>query len=418
MENHLPAVVDRFLRYVQIDTQSDPSSDSVPSTEKQKNLAHLLVQELIALGIQDAMMDKYGYVYASIPAIKDTPTTPVLGLLAHMDTSPDESGKDVQPIIHPNYDGKKIALPGDPSVILDPATQPALLDHIGHDLITSDGTTLLGSDDKAGVAILMQLAEDLLQDTDHSRPQIRLCFTIDEEIGRGVDHLDLKMFGADVAYTIDGSGMGTVFTETFNAVQATVTVQGVMVHPGYAKGVMANSVRILSEIIASLPTHEAPEHTDEREGYIHPHTFSRSNASKAQSTLILRDFTQEGMESKISYLRSLVQFFRVKYPKSAIEIDFKEQYRNMRSYIEEKDLRTVTLAHRAADSMGIQLEERVIRGGTDGARLSELGIPTPNIFNGGHDYHSKFEWNTVQNLSSSLDYLKHLVYQWGEEIAS
>ena len=418
MENHLPAVVDRFLRYVQIDTQSDPSSDSVPSTEKQKNLAHLLVQELIALGIQDAKMDKYGYVFATIPAPERTPNQPVLGLLAHMDTSPDESGKDVRPIIHPNYDGKKITLPGDPSVILDPVTQPALLDHIGHDIITSDGTTLLGSDDKAGVAILMQLAEDLLKEASYTRPQVRLCFTIDEEIGRGVDHLDLEEFGADVAYTIDGSGMGTVFTETFNAVQATVTVQGVMVHPGYAKGVMANSVRILSEIIASLPTHEAPEHTDDREGYIHPHTFSRSNASMAQSTLILRDFSQEGMESKISYLRSLVQFFRVKYPKSSIEIDFKEQYRNMRSYIEEKDPRTVTLAHRAANSMGIQLEERVIRGGTDGARLSELGIPTPNIFNGGHDYHSKFEWNTVQNLSSSLDYLKHLVYQWGEEIAS
>ena len=417
MENHLPSVVDRFLRYVQIDTQSDPSSDTVPSTEKQKNLAHLLVQELNALGIQDAMMDEYGYVYASIPATEEMPGAPILGLLAHMDTSPDESGQNVQPVIHRNYDGRRIALPGDPSVFLDPITQPALLDHIGHDIITSDGTTLLGSDDKAGVAILMQLAQDLLRDSSHPRPHIRLCFTIDEEIGRGVDHLDLNKFGAHVAYTIDGSGTGTVFTETFNAVQATITVQGVMVHPGYAKGVMANSVRILSEIIASLPTHEAPEHTDEREGYIHPHTLSQSDASQATSTLILRDFTQEGMESKQSYLQSLVQFFRVRYPKCSIRIDFKEQYRNMRSYIEQKDPRAVTLAHRAAESMGIKLDERVIRGGTDGARLSELGIPTPNIFNGGHDYHSKFEWNTVQNLSSSLDYLKHLVYQWGKEIA-
>lgn len=416
MENHLPSVVDRFLRYVQIDTQSDPSSETVPSTEKQKNLAHLLVQELVALGIEDATMDEYGYVFATIPASDGMPATPVLGLLAHMDTSPDESGQNVQPVIHWNYDGGRIALPGDPSVILDPSSQPALLDHIGHHIITSDGTTLLGSDDKAGVAILMQLAEDLLQDSSSYRPNIRLCFTIDEEIGRGVDHLDLNKFGAHVAYTIDGSGTGTVFTETFNAVQATVTVQGVMVHPGYAKGVMANSVRILSEIIAALPTHESPEHTDEREGYIHPHTFSRSDASMAQSTLILRDFSQEGMESKKSYLQSLIQFFRVKYPKSSISIEFKEQYRNMRSYIEEKDPRTVTLAHRAAETMGIKLDERVIRGGTDGARLSELGIPTPNIFNGGHDYHSKFEWNTVQNLSSSLDYLKHLVNQWGREI--
>ena len=417
MKNHLPPVVDRFLQYVQIDTQSDPSSDTVPSTAKQKNLADLLVKELHRLGISNAMMDEYGYVFASIPASEGMPDTPVLGLLAHMDTSPDESGKDVRPVIHPNYDGKRITLPGDPSVTLDPAIQPALLDHLGHDIITSDGTTLLGSDDKAGVAILMQLAEDLIQETGHARPHIRLCFTIDEEIGRGVDHLDLSTFGAHIAYTIDGSGTDSLFTETFNAVEAKVTVKGVMVHPGYAKGVMANSVRILSEIIAALPAQESPEHTDEREGYIHPHTFSKSDASMAKSTLILRDFTAKGMETKKAYLQSLVQFFRIKYPNASITLDFKEQYRNMRAYIEEKDPRTVSLAHRAAETMGIQLAERVIRGGTDGARLSELGIPTPNVFNGGHDYHSKFEWNTVQNLESSLEYVKHLVYQWGEEIA-
>ena len=417
MNNHLPPVVDRFLRYVQIDTQSDPLSDKVPSTEKQKKLADLLVRELKAMGIKDAMMDTYGYVFASIPATESSPDAPVLGLLAHMDTSPDESGKDVRPIIHPNYDGTPIQLPGDPSVILDPATQPALLNHLGHDIITSDGTTLLGSDDKAGVAILMQLAEDLLQDDGQARPQIRLCFTIDEEIGRGVDYLDLNTFGAHVAYTIDGSGTDALFTETFNAVEATIAVKGIMVHPGYAKGVMANSVRILSEIIAALPAQEAPEHTDEREGYIHPHTFSKSDASMATSTLILRDFSVDGMESKKLYLQSLIQFFRVKYPNASISLEFKEQYRNMRSYIEEKDPRTVSLAHRAAETMGIQLAERVIRGGTDGARLSELGIPTPNVFNGGHDYHSKFEWNTVQNLEFSLDFVKHLVYQWGHETA-
>lgn len=417
MKNHLPPVVERFLRYVQIDTQSDPLSETVPSTEKQKDLANLLVDELQELGLKDAMMDKYGYVFATIPSSPGMPQSPTLGLLAHMDTSPDESGKNVRPIIHSNYDGTCLTLPGDPSVTLDPKVQPALLEHIGHDIITSDGTTLLGSDDKAGVAILMQIAQDLLQGEMRARPTIRLCFTIDEEIGRGVDHLDLDVLGADIAYTIDGSGTDTLFTETFNAVEATITVQGVMVHPGYAKGIMANSVRILSEIIATLPTHESPEHTDDREGYIHPHTFSHSDASMAKSTLILRDFTSEGMESKRMYLESLIQFFRIKHPKASITLEFKEQYRNMLSYIKDKDPRTVDLAHKAAKSMGIQLEECVIRGGTDGARLSELGIPTPNIFNGGYDYHSKFEWNTVQNLSASLDYLKHLVYQWGHEIA-
>ena len=362
-------------------------------------------------------MDSHGYVYGTIPAVNPLSNSPTLGLLAHMDTAPDESGENVRPIIHSNYAGDILTLPGDPSIKLDPQLSPALLNHIGHDIITSDGTTLLGSDDKAGVAILMQLAEDLLKDNKNSRPPVRLCFTIDEEIGRGVDHLDLDTLGATLAYTIDGSGTGTLFTETFNAVKASLRVEGVMVHPGYAKGVMTNSVRILSEIIAALPTHEAPEFTEQREGYIHPYSVSNSDSSQSEATLILRDFTQEGIESKKEYLNALVQLYRVKYPKSTITIEFVNQYQNMRSYIENTDPRVVTMAYRAAKTMGIQLEEQVIRGGTDGARLSELGIPTPNIFNGGHDYHSKFEWNTVQNLTFSLDYLTHLVLEWGLDIA-
>lgn len=413
MNNHLSSVVHRFLRYVQIDTQSDPGSDTVPSTEKQKDLSRLLVEELKAMGIADAGMDESGYVYAGLAGIprEGRQSDVTLGLLAHLDTSPDASGKDVKPIIHSNYQGEILHLPGDPSVTLDPARQPALLDHIGHDIITSDGTTLLGSDDKAGVAILMQLAEDLLEDSS-PRPPVSLCFTVDEEIGRGVDHIDLDRFGADVAYTIDGSGTGAVFAETFNAVKATLRVEGVMVHPGYAKGIMVNAVRILSEMIAALPAAQAPESTDGREGYIHPHVLSQGDASKAESILILRDFSDRGMEAKKEYLRSLTRFFQVRYPKAEITVDFEDQYRNMRSYIEDKDPRVISIAFQAADRMGLALQEHVIRGGTDGARLSELGIPTPNVFNGGHDYHSRFEWNSVQNLELSLEYVKHVVHQW------
>lgn len=414
--SHLPSVAQRFVRYVQIDTQSDPASSTVPSTEKQKDLGRLLVEELKAMGISDASMNTEGYVFATLPAIgalSDRPDAPVLGLLAHLDTSPDESGKDVKPVIHHNYDGGEITLPGDPTIRLSPQTQPALLDHVGHDIITSDGTTLLGSDDKAGVAILMQVAEDLIQDTETERPIIRLCFTIDEEIGRGVDHLSLEELGVDVAYTIDGSGVGNFFTETFNAVKATLNIKGIMVHPGYAKGIMVNALRIMSELIASLPADQAPETTGDREGYIHPHNVSTSDASAAEAVFILRDFSKAGIEHKKQFLTSLVEFFKVKYPRAALDLTLVDQYQNMRSYIEKTDPRVVSLAHAAASQMGITLEEHVVRGGTDGARLSELGIPTPNVFNGGFDYHSKFEWNTVQNLETSLTYVKHLISVWG-----
>lgn len=410
----LPSVVQRFMRYVQIDTQSDPDSETVPSTEKQKDLARLLVHELLALGVTDAMMDAFGYVYGTLPAVGTT-DLPVLALLAHMDTSPDAPGANVKPMVHRNYDGGILTLPGDPTVKLDPAKQPALREHVGHDIITSDGTTLLGSDDKAGVAILMQLAEDLINDTSSPRPTVRLCFTIDEEIGRGVDQLDLERLGADIAYTIDGSGTGKVFSETFNAKLATVTIEGVMVHPGYAKDIMVNAARILAEVIAALPEVETPEHTEGRAGYIHIHYIAVSDAAHAKARFILRDFSCEGMKAKEAFFHTLVAFYRSKYPKATITLEIIEQYKNMRAYIEAQDPRVVSISFRAAERMGIALEDQVIRGGTDGARLSELGIPTPNIFNGGHDYHSCFEWNSVQNLEMALTYVKHLVHEWGLE---
>lgn len=417
MNPALPPVAERFLRYVQIDTQSDPKSETVPSTEKQKDLGRLLAEEMRAMGVEDVEMDEYGYVFGTIPTnvLADRAARlPVIGLLAHLDTSPDEPGANVKPVIHPNYQGGVIELPGDPTVRLDPARQPALLKCIGHDLITSDGTTLLGSDDKAGVAILMQLAEDLLRNPDLPRPTLRICFTIDEEIGRGVDHLDLKKLGVDVAYTLDGSDVDTVYAETFNAAEAIIRVKGVMVHPGYAKNVMVNAVRILAEMIAALPQAEAPETTEDREGYIHPHNISAGDATSAEALFILRDFSWEGLERRKNYMRALTDLFRLRYPKAEITLDIRDQYKNMRSYIEEKDRRVLDFLFETARTMGFELGLEVIRGGTDGSRLSEMGIPTPNIFDGGHDYHSRFEWNTVQNLERSLAFTTALVGYWAE----
>ncbi|MCH8123261.1 MAG: peptidase T [Bacteroidetes bacterium] len=418
-EHTFPPVTRRFLRYVRIDTQSNPTSETVPSTEKQKNLARVLVDELCEIGLKDVEMDQYGYVVSTIPGTLNANShgkQTVLALLAHMDTAPAESGANVLPIVHPPYDGGTIVLPGDPAVKLDPERQPALLRHKGERVITSDGTTLLGSDDKAGVAILVQLAEDLLRD-ESPRPTIRLCFTIDEEIGRGVDHLDLDQLGASVAYTLDGSGIDTISFETFNAAVGYVKVAGLSVHPGYAKGVLVNAVRILAEIVASLPADEAPETTEDREGYYHAHTTSAGDVTSANAQIILRDFSSSGLVERKQFLSSVVDRKREEYPGASISLKIKDEYKNMRSYIEELDIRTIEIAFEAALDMGIELKEEIIRGGTDGARLSEKGLPTPNVFNGGYDYHSRFEWNTVENLERSLAYTKALVHCWGRHLS-
>ena len=410
----LPPVVRRFVQYVQIDTQSDPASDATPSTQRQFDLSRLLLRQLRALGV-DAVMDDYGYVYATLPSTLDAETaaqTPTLGLVAHVDTSPDEPGGPVEPFIHTDYRGDVIALPADPSVTLDPRRQPALEDHVGHDLITSDGTTLLGSDDKAGVAVLMQLAEELVHDP-APRPELRLLFTVDEEIGRGVDKLDRDRFGADVAYTVDGGGVGGIYAETFNAAEATVTVKGVTVHPGYAKGVLVNAVRILAEIIAALPADEAPDTTEGREGYFYPHTITRGETGRAAVKILLRDFEDEGMERRKALVRRLADEAAHRHG-TRVEVEIADSYRNMLRYIEATDPRTVSFAEAAMRTVGIEPERRLVRGGTDGARLSEQGIPTPNLFTGGHDFHSRFEWNTVQNLQLALDFVKALVRHWAE----
>jgi len=334
----LTPVAERFLRYVAINTQSDPESKSVPSTACQLDLSRILHDELVAMGTPHCHLDGNGYVYATIPAShgvrRDDASLPVVGLLAHVDTSPDAPGADVLPLVHFEYSGGRIVLPGNPDVTLDPVNQPALLDHIGEDVITSDGTTLLGSDDKAGVAVLMQLAEDLLTDRSIPRPAIRLCFTVDEEIGRGVDHLDLDLFGADVAYTLDGSGVDTINAETFNAVEAVVHVTGVSVHPGYARGRLVNAIKVAALFLAELPADRAPETTDGRQGFIHPVHMAESDCAGAEIKLILRDFEEQGIQEQKALLEAIAEATEKRCPNSRVRVTFREQYRNMREVLD------------------------------------------------------------------------------------
>ncbi len=407
----LPPIVERFLRYVRIDTQADPQSATVPSSTRQLDLSRLLKAELDALGVS-AHMDEHGYVYAVVPALGDRSGVK-LGLVAHVDTSPDEPGGPVRPIVHEAYQGGTVTLPGDPQVTLDPARQPALLDHVGHQLITSDGTTLLGSDDKAGVALIMQLVDDVLA-LNLPIPELRVLFTVDEEIGRGVDHLDMSRFSADVAYTVDGGGMGVVYDETFHAAEAVVAIRGVNVHPGYAYGTMVNAVRIAADLISAFPPKDAPETSRGRDGYLHPHRVTADDPGTARVEVLLRDFEQQGLERRKEWLVEVIDELKTKYPDAIIDLSIEDRYRNMRSYIDEIDPRTVSVAVAAGEDIGVEVRTAPVRGGTDGARLSEMGIPTPNLFTGGYDFHSRFEWNTVENLNVALTYLKAVVHRWSQ----
>ena len=417
----LPPVARRFCRYARVWTTSDPDAEGFPSTERQKDLGRLLVDDLRALGAADAEMDAHGYVTATLPAPPGSEGLPVLALVAHLDTSPDAPGENVRPHVHRDYAGGAVVFPGDPALVLDPDRQPALRDHVGEDLVTSDGTTLLGSDDKAGVAVVVQLAEDLMRAEEDARrrgerpaprPTIRVLFTPDEEVGRGTEKLDLEHVGADVAYTLDGSGVDRLNVETFNAAEARLTVTGVGVHPGYAKGVMVNALRVAAAFVDGLPRDEAPETTEGREGYLHPHTLE-GTAERATARVLLRDFDDGGMEAKRALVRNVADRLRDEWPGAEVDLEIRESYRNMLTYIEATDRRVIDVALEAGRSLGIDLELEPVRGGTDGARLSERGLPTPNVFTGGYDFHSRFEWNTVQNLDRSLAYTHALVQTWG-----
>lgn len=408
-------VRDRFLRYVQIDTQSDPESGTVPSTEKQKNLGRLLVEELKSLGVTDAELDEYGYVYATVPATVEH-DVPVLCFCAHMDTSPDCSGANVKPIVHRNYDGSPIVLPDDPAQVIDPEQHPDLKKQIGNDIITASGTTLLGADNKSGVAAIMDAVEYWMTHPEVPHGKIRILFTPDEEIGRGVDHVDMDKLGADYGYTIDGEAAGTLEDETFSADAVTIRIRGVSAHPGFAKGKLENAVKIAADILAALPKDRlSPETTEGREGFIHPVSV-QGIAEEATIQFIIRDFVTEGLKEKEALLKSIVDEVMARYPNSRAEFIVTEQYRNMKEVLDQHPL-VVELAEEAIRRAGLQPVRRSIRGGTDGSRLSFMGLPCPNIFAGEHAFHSKHEWVSVQDMEKSAETIVHLAALWAERTA-
>ena len=403
-------MLERFLRYVRIDTQADPDSSTYPSSERQLDLSRLLVDELRAIGLDDVVLTEHGYVLATLPGT--VPDTPVVALIAHVDTSPDAPATGVSPIVHRAWAGDPIALPGDPRQVLDPAELPELAARVGHDLVTSDGTTLLGADDKAGVAEIMTAVAALARD-DRPRATVRVVFTVDEEVGHGTDHLDLDVVGADVAYTLDGSGLGEIEVESFSAFQAKVVIAGVGTHPGSAKGRMVNAVKLAADLVAALPRDGlSPETTDDREGFIHPTRIS-GHAADAIVWLIVRDHDDAELEEHLALLGGLVEELRRREPRARIELELDEQYRNMVHRLREHP-EVVLAAEEAIRRVGVEPVHTIIRGGTDGARLTERGLPTPNLFTGGQLYHSVREWASLQDMSAAAAMVVELARLWGE----
>jgi tripeptide aminopeptidase len=410
--NFTHGVTERLLRYVVIDTQSDPASPTCPSTEKQKNLGALLAEELRAMGIADAHLDEYGYVYATIPANTDK-RVPVICFCSHMDTSPDCTGKDVKPQIVRKYRGGNIVLPADPSQIIRVADNPALGNQIGNDIITTDGTTLLGADNKAGLAEIMDAAQFLIRNPQIRHGTIKILFTPDEEIGRGVDKADLKKLGADFAYTIDGETAGNIEDETFSADAATITIEGVSTHPGFAKGKMEHAIKIAAAIVDRLPkTTCSPETTEGREGFLHPISISGA-LEKATLGFIVRDFTDEGLKEKEALLESIVQAVMKDFPHSSYRMEIKPQYRNMKQVLDAHP-EIIDNAMEAIRRAGLNPVKGSIRGGTDGSRLSFMGLPCPNIFAGEHAFHSRTEWVSVQDMEKAVQTIVHLAMIWEE----
>jgi tripeptide aminopeptidase len=402
-------VLERFLRYVRIDTQADEDSRTYPSTAKQLDLSRLLVDELRTLGLDDVELTEHGYVFATLPGSEGAP---VIGLIAHVDTTPETPGAGVSPIVHVNYAGGAIVLPGDPSQVIDPAEEAELAARVGHDIVTSDGTTLLGADDKAGVAEIMAAVAHL-RNTPEPRATVRIAFTVDEEVGRGTDYFDLEAFGAEAAYTLDGSGIGELEIETFSARQVRVIIRGRGAHPGSAKGKLVNAVKLAADFVASLPQGAlSPETTEGREGFVHP---SRVNASveEAVVTLIVRDHDHALLEEHTEVVRRLALAIEEREPRARVAVEVQETYRNMRLAIDGHP-RVVTAAEEAIRRAGIEPVRSLIRGGTDGARLSEKGLPTPNLFTGGQNYHSTREWASVQDMAAAAATVVELVRVWGE----
>ena len=406
-------VTERFLRYVVIDTQSDPASPTCPSTEKQKVLGALLARELQAMGIRDAHLDEFGYVYATIPA-NTNKHVPVICFCSHMDTSPDCTGANVKPQIVRNYRGGDIVLPADSTQIIRAADHPALADQVGNDIITTDGTTLLGADNKAGLAEIMDAAQFLIGNPQVKHGTIKILFTPDEEIGRGVDKADLKKLGADFAYTIDGETAGNIEDETFSADGATITIEGVSTHPGFAKGKMEHAIKIAAAIVDRLPKNTcSPETTEGKEGFLHPIGIS-GTLEKATLSLIVRDFTDAGLKEKETLLENIVKEVMPDFPKSSYRLEIKPQYRNMKQVIDLHP-EIIDNAMEAIRRAGLTPVKASIRGGTDGSRLSFMGLPCPNIFAGEHAFHSRLEWVSVQDMEKAVQTIVHLATVWEEK---
>ncbi len=400
------------MRYVTIDTQSDPASDTFPSTEKQKDLGKLLVNELIATGLTDAHMDEYGYVYATIPANTDK-NVPVICFCSHMDTAPDCSGTGVKPIIHQNYTGADIVLPDDPSQIIRMADHADLENQIGNDLITASGTTLLGADNKAGVAEIMDACYQLMHHPEIKHGTIKILFTPDEEIGRGVDKVDIEKLGAYTAYTMDGESAGNMENETFSADGARLTIHGVSSHPGFAKGKMESAIKIAGLIITMLPFELSPENTEGMEGFVHPVAIS-GHVETATIDFIIRDFEDAKLEKHAHVIREIADEVLQEFPGSSYKLEVSPQYRNMRAKLDEHP-EIVAYGMEAMKRAGLAAKLCSIRGGTDGSRLSFMGLPCPNIFAGEHAFHSKQEWVSVQDMQKAVETILHLCMVWEEK---
>lgn len=413
----MKTLLDRFCRYVAIDTQADETTDVYPSSPGQLELSRLLVTELLAMGLCDAAGDAHGIVMATIPATISR-QVPVVAWLAHVDTSPETSGHHVRPIVHPNYDGSDIVLPGgppSPSKVLRPAENPELSRAIGRTVITSDGTTLLGADDKAGVSVVMEAAAHLIAHSEIPHGPIRVCFTCDEEIGRGVDHVDLGKLGAHVAYTLDGVGEGEIEGETFSADKAIVTITGVNIHPSIAKGRMVNAIRLAAMFLDRLPRAMlTPETTAGRDGFVHPYRID-GGVPEVTINFLLRDFETSRLAEQAELLRSIGRLLVTEYPRAKIDVKIKPQYRNMADGL-VKEPRAMEFAERAMRQAGLAPKRLSLRGGTDGSRLTELGLPTPNLSTGEHNPHSPLEWTCLEEMATAVRVLVELAQIWaGEE---
>lgn len=410
----MSSVLERFLRYVQIDTQSDPNSETFPSTAKQRNLSNLLAEELRALGVADAHVDAHGYVYATIPSNSDRTDVPVICFCSHVDTSPDVTGENVKPIVHRNWDGSDIILPDDQSQVLRIGELHDLDQQIGNDIVTASGTTLLGADNKAGVAEIMAAAEHLLANPQIKHGAIKILFTPDEEVGRGTEKVDLQKLGADFGYTVDGEAIGTLEDETFSADGVKITIHGVSTHPGYAIGKLENALKIAAEILARLPKDRlSPETTQDKEGFIHP-VQMEGIQEKAVLGFIIRDFTVAGLHEKEALLKGIMEEVLKEYPNSSAEFKVQEQYRNMKEVLDQHP-EVIQNALTAMERVGLNPIQRSIRGGTDGSRLSFMGLPCPNIFAGEHAFHSKLEWVSVQDMEKAVEVIVSLAGVWAEK---